>query len=236
MAGNAVSSWLRSQHICVAQDWIEAAMNWLQEENLGEPISLERLKQLVYEQWLLGDLAVIGTPCLPEGLNGAEKVVLNGYFSLQINSIKDASVSHYSQLQKLKGTENENEMVSAAEPSQPFWEPKASRMLKLQLTDGSQVVEAMEHKPILALRTTTPPGTKIVLKGPILSRIGVLLLSTANIRVLGGGVDSLIQENSQVRLMEQGLNIESEDAENQADNLGDVDQDDEIPDEFFQDM
>jgi hypothetical protein len=41
------------------------------------------------------------------------------------------------------------------------WEPKASRMLKLQLTDGVQIVEAMEHKPIPGLRTTTPPGTKV---------------------------------------------------------------------------
>jgi hypothetical protein len=84
MASDAVSCWLRSQHIYVSQEWVEAAKDWLKEENLGEHIPLEQLKQMVYEQWLLGDLTEIGCPCLPEGLCQAEKMVLNGCYSLQV--------------------------------------------------------------------------------------------------------------------------------------------------------
>lgn len=41
------------------------------------------------------------------------------------------------------------------------WEPKPSRMLSLQLTDGTTVVQGMEYKPINSLSLSMKPGVKV---------------------------------------------------------------------------
>jgi len=40
-------------------------------------------------------------------------------------------------------------------------EQNAARMLMLQLTDGAVELQAMEYRPVLALSTSLPPGTKV---------------------------------------------------------------------------
>ena len=46
------------------------------------------------------------------------------------------------------------------QPSEP--KIKSSRMLLLELTDGTQTVFGMEYQLIPALKVSTPPGTKVV--------------------------------------------------------------------------
>ncbi|KAJ1962797.1 hypothetical protein IWQ62_003416 [Dispira parvispora] len=63
-------------------------------------------------------------------------------------------------------------------------------MLRLTLTDGHQVVPAMEYKPIPSLALDLPLGTKILLRNPPIRR-GMLMLDTRNCVVLGGMVKHL---------------------------------------------
>ena len=61
------------------------------------------------------------------------------------------------------------------QPSEP--KIKSSRMLLLELTDGTQTVFGMEYQLIPALKVSTPPGTKVVnLVDMHFSRAGLLIL------------------------------------------------------------
>ena len=54
---------------------------------------------------------------------------------------------------------------------------KSSRMLLLELTDGTQTVFGMEYQLIPALKVSTPPGTKVVnLIDMHFCRAGLLIL------------------------------------------------------------
>ncbi|XP_023228564.1 recQ-mediated genome instability protein 1-like [Centruroides sculpturatus] len=124
------------------------------------------------------------------------------YKPKQILTIQDISQSFYSQLIKLDGKENENTAVSATPmPTLNTWEIKPTRMLMLTLTDGVQILKGMEYKPIPFLHTKLPSGTKISVFGPIECRLGVLILSAEKIKILGGAVESLIEENNQRKIL-----------------------------------
>ena len=61
------------------------------------------------------------------------------------------------------------------QPSEP--KIKSSRMLLLELTDGTHTVFGMEYQLIPALKVSTPPGTKVVnLINMHFSRAGLLIL------------------------------------------------------------
>ncbi|RXG68667.1 RecQ-mediated genome instability protein 1 [Armadillidium vulgare] len=92
------------------------------------------------------------------------------------------------------------------------WEPKPSRMLLLQLTDGTTVVQGMEYKPINSLSLAMKPGVKILLKGSIETRRGILLLTSSNVTVLGGEVESLFLTNAPENIMRRTLRLEESDS------------------------
>ncbi|XP_066278170.1 recQ-mediated genome instability protein 1-like [Branchiostoma lanceolatum] len=191
-----VHNWLQSQHVLVSQEWLEACLDWLHQENQGARLPLAQLNRMVHEQWLQADLQVVAPGCLPQGIAEEQKTVLNGKFALQINSMIDVSVPAYTQLQKLRGRENANDAVTAeTQATQKPWEQRPTRMLMLQLTDGQQDLQGMEYQPIRELQVDMAPGTKILVSGPVQCRLGVLLLDGKNVKVLGGEVEELAEEN-----------------------------------------
>lgn len=207
----AVASWLSSRHIHVLPEWTEACLEWIEGEYQGRNFSLEQLREVVYEQWLDSDLAEIATPCLPQGLAQHQKTTFQGVYTLQINSIQDVESSAYSQLIKIKGKENENVSVTATQATQNKFEPKPTRLLMMEITDGHQKLQAMEYKPISTLTTETPPGTKILVQGSIDCRFGVLTLSGQMVKVLGGEVEALVEENAQDKLLARIIGTTLED-------------------------
>ncbi|XP_047494938.1 recQ-mediated genome instability protein 1-like [Penaeus chinensis] len=90
----------------------------------------------------------------------------------------------------------------------PAWEPKPSRMLMMQLTDGTSVVQGMEYRVIPALNHNLKPGTKVLISGNITSRHGVLLLTRENLTVLGGEVESLLVANALENILARKLGME----------------------------
>ncbi|KAK3735352.1 hypothetical protein QZH41_005462 [Actinostola sp. cb2023] len=91
--------------------------------------------------------------------------------------------------------------------SNDTWEKKIkpSRMLYLQMTDGSQSVQGMEYQLIPGLNQNILPGTKIQIQGPLPCRLGVLLLTAKNVRILGGSVDELAEKNSAWNMLHNSI-------------------------------
>ncbi|XP_052013265.1 recQ-mediated genome instability protein 1 [Apodemus sylvaticus] len=198
-----VETWLLATwHVKVPLLWLEACVNWIQEENNNANLSQAQINKQVLEQWLLTDLRDLEHPLLPDDILEVPKGELNGFYALQINSLVDVSQPAYSQIQKLRGKNTTNDLVSAETQSTPKpWEVKPSRMLMLQLTDGVTQIQGMEYQSIPALHSGLPPGTKILVHGHILFRLGVLLLKPENVKVLGGEVDGLSEEYAQEKVL-----------------------------------
>uniref|UniRef100_A0A452IVW0 RecQ-mediated genome instability protein 1 n=1 Tax=Gopherus agassizii TaxID=38772 RepID=A0A452IVW0_9SAUR len=197
-----VETWLSSTwHVKVPLTWLEACINWIQQEN-GCNLTQAQINKQVFEQWLLTDLRDLDYPVLPSCILDGPKGELNGFYSIQIDSLVDVSQPAYSQLQKIRGKNTVNEEVTAnTQAPQKSWEAKPTRMFMLQLTDGIHQIQGMEYQPIPVLHSNLPPGTKITIQGNIAYRLGVLLLKSENVKLLGGEVDALLEEYAQERVL-----------------------------------
>ncbi|XP_061879960.1 LOW QUALITY PROTEIN: recQ-mediated genome instability protein 1 [Entelurus aequoreus] len=209
----ATQAWLRSSwHVQVPFAWLEACVEWLQEEAGGAGrLSQQQINQQALDQWLLTDLKDLDYPVLPDGLAQALKTELRGTFCVQVDSLLDISQPAYGQLQKWKGTDCSNDDVSAVtQATQRSWEARPTRMLLLQVTDGVQSLEAMEYQTVPALSTALRPGVKLQLQGQMVCRLGVILLGPSNVKVLGGEVEELSERNNQGRLLCRTLGLPEE--------------------------
>ncbi|XP_068594742.1 recQ-mediated genome instability protein 1 [Brachionichthys hirsutus] len=214
----ATQAWLQSSwYVQVPFAWLEACVQWLQEEAGGAGhLSQQQINQQALDQWLLTDLRDLDYPVLPEGLAQAQKTELSGTFCIQVDSLLDVSQPAYGQLQKFRGADCANDDVSAfTQATQRPWEAKATRMLLMQVTDGVQSLEAMEYQPIPALSTALRPGVKLQLRGQMVCRLGVILLGPSNIKVLGGEVEDLVNRNTQGRVLSRTLGLPEEDHQQQ---------------------
>ncbi|XP_041462919.1 recQ-mediated genome instability protein 1-like [Lytechinus variegatus] len=204
---DGVKAWLKSRHISVLGEWVEACIEWIQQEHQGTAFSGSQLCKMVYEQWLDSDLTEIATPCLPAGIKQAKKTQLKGNYALQVNCIQDISSPAYAQLTKLQGRENENALITAAPPTQGKFEPPTSRLLMLSLTDGQETIQAMEYRPVPCLTSKINPGAKIILSGDMQCRLGVILVTPTHVKVLGGEVEALKEANSQEKILARAIGV-----------------------------
>lgn len=207
-----VKTWLSSTwHITIPDPWLEACINWIQEENGGSSLSQAAVNKQVFEQWLLTDLRDLEHQVLPGVVLESPKCELRGFYAIQIDSLVDVSLPAYSQLQKLRGRENANDQITeTTQATQRSWESKPSRMLMLQLTDGIQNIQGMEYQAVPVLHAGLPPGTKILLQGVISCRLGVLLLKPENVKVLGGEVEALVAEYAQDKVLSRLIGVEED--------------------------
>lgn len=214
----ATQAWLQaSWHIQVPFAWLEACVDWLQEDAGGAGrLSQQQINQQALDQWLLTDLRDLDYPVLPEGLAAVQKTQLRGTFCVQVDSLLDISQPAYSQLQKWRGTDCGNDEVNAVtQTTQRPWEARPTRMLLLQVTDGVQSLEAMEYQPIPALSSALRPGAKLQLQGQMVCRLGMLLLGPSNIKILGGEVEDLVDRNNQGRMLCRTLGLPEEQQQQQ---------------------
>ncbi|XP_015923015.2 recQ-mediated genome instability protein 1 isoform X2 [Parasteatoda tepidariorum] len=202
-----VKNFLKTRFITTSSEWVEACIDFIKQEQI-DAISSSSLKECVYNQWLSADLEEIGVSSLPRDLLTIQKTTLNGPFALQANFIRDVGKPAYAQFQDLNKRTNSNEEFSAAPlPTVPAWEAKPTRMLMLNLTDGCTTVQGMEYRPINTLSLSLPPGVKVLIQGPVDCRFGVILLTPEKIKVLGGEVESKLEQFSQQALLRQMLNL-----------------------------
>ncbi|XP_063151262.1 recQ-mediated genome instability protein 1 [Candoia aspera] len=197
-----VETWLLSTwHVKVPTRWLEACIDWIEKEH-GSNLAQAAINKQVFEQWLLTDLRDLEYPILPDCILSDPKGELNGFHSVQIDSIVDVSQPAYSQLQKIRGKNTVNEEITAnAQRTLRSWEENPTRMLLLQMTDGIHLIQGMEYQPIPQLHGGLPPGTKVMIQGKVTYRLGVLLLKPENVKLLGGEVDSLLETYALERVL-----------------------------------
>lgn len=212
MSSSYVVTQLNRLGFTASSEWIEACINWCRESDPA--VTGQGLVNSVTQQWLLTDLRNDGVQSRPQiKPEWTQKDVIKGQLvtgrlCLQVISAVDIGQSAYSQLQSMLKVQNENSSVSAEDTQNPSqaptqyrmaaWEPKTSRMIKLQLSDGFSVIEALEHEPLLDLKYPVPPGLKVQIMGPVQCRRGCMLLTKKSFRVLGGQVDDMKDESDVV--------------------------------------
>lgn len=198
-----VETWLSSAwHVKVPAQWLKACIEWIQQENGSHNLAQAHINKQVYEQWLLTDLRDLEYPILPGSISNTPKGEVNDFYSIQIDSLVDVSQPAYSQLQKIRGKNTVNEEITAnTQGALKSWEARPTRMLMMQLTDGIQHIQGMEYLPIPVLHSRLLPGTKILIHGKVAYRLGVLLLKPENVKLLGGEVDSLVEEYADERVL-----------------------------------
>jgi len=202
-----ISKFMKDSGYTCTEEWLEACLGWIQETYANNPITSAFVKKETYGQWLDTNLTEMESSCLPPNLSQQRVTILQGRFGLQINSLEDIGESSYSQYNKLKKLENENTNVAATDSNQitPTWQPKPRRCLYLSLTDGSQNIFGMEHTSISTLSLSLKPGSKIMVSGPVECRLGVLLLCSSQVTVLGGEVEALVNTNSLENVLSRNL-------------------------------
>ncbi|GAB0090149.1 hypothetical protein DMENIID0001_048390 [Sergentomyia squamirostris] len=201
---NVVKNNFLAKCIKVDEDWITGCVEWVEIENPS--FSAQEIFTRAFEQWLLVDLSEAALPCLPPNVSQKkEPWSLTGKFALQINYIVDISESFYDQWRRLN-----DEKTDEPEPTEEFrtqtrQNTKRKRLLKLELSDGNQTIDAMEYCPIACLNTKILPGCKIILSGPVQCVNSVLLLTPNNVKILGGEVDTLLVPNAYENILLKNL-------------------------------
>lgn len=220
-----ICSFLKSQSLHYSEKWVIEAVEYYRSNDPN--ISLQSLKNEIYNQWKLNNLRDFKIPSLPSNLPSHEKITLPGKYAVQVEQMLDASQSCYSQLQKLQKVSLDN--IEATEtPGEWHVKIKPNRCLTFTISDGVQEVRAMEYAPIKKLREDDPellPGFKMIIIGPVQCRKGMILLKEENVEVLGGEVDAFSEIYKKQSILCKRLNIEdsideqSEENFNQNDNV-----------------
>lgn len=199
---NSVRQYLSSQYMYAHDEWITGCVDFLTSDNSNN-LSEHEIRNLAKEQWLLNDLKDICPGSLPANLLGQGKTVLSGKYLLQINAAIDIGTPAYQQYLKLQKVNMENVEVTTK------FEDKITshRMLKLYLTDGVQEITGIEYRTMRNLSCDITPGCKILLKGPVDCRRGMVLLTENAVELLGGEVSEFAETNCLAGLLSSKLGL-----------------------------
>jgi len=119
------------------------------------------------------DLHQVGRSCLPDDVNRAAASVLRGNVILQLVSVTDVSKPTAG---PLVGSES-----------------GSNRLLVVKMTDGQKVCKGVEFHRMDMLSADLAPGTKLQLHD-VAIKTGVLHLEPKSVNVIGGQVESLVEE------------------------------------------
>uniref|UniRef100_A0A0C9R6I6 RecQ-mediated genome instability protein 1 n=1 Tax=Fopius arisanus TaxID=64838 RepID=A0A0C9R6I6_9HYME len=187
-------------------EWLNDCLDYYLTENPNATV--DEALTFVTAQWQLSDLREISDKkgCLPKNLGQQKCTTLPGKYILQVEKGYDISTPKYKQLETMRKVSNENDLVQEGEQTQ-FWEAKSKRMMQLFLTDGIQDISGIEYHRIRFLKDMILPGFKIMIKGPVECRRGVILLDESNIQEIGGEVERLLISNATENVFARALNM-----------------------------
>lgn len=183
----------------VSSEWLTACLAHLRETNEAES------EEQVLHQILYSDLRNVVQRDEDDGILrqalSQEHTILPTCFLLmvQVEEFLDVSLNAEARLQVGP--------ASATAPT-PVGNQQL-RCLKLYLSDGynptSQHLVAMETSPISNLSVNSKAGMKLLLRGAIPCRHGILMCNNDHVQVLGGSVVSLVE--IQQKAMEQAKKV-----------------------------
>jgi hypothetical protein len=201
-----VQNWLHSAlpQVKVKPDWLSACCDHVETHHPGlrGPELIQKVSQHLYNS-NLADSTTSG--CLPDDFAGVQTTVIatqKGGLLVQIESIFDIGVAalsisdaHKQRLEDAKmgtaarvvGNIDDDDAEQRKDPSKY---PRG--MLKLKLSDGFSLIDAIEYKRISDLSMDdTMLGCKLLLKN-VKALHGVLLLEPANCTVKGSSYSLLV--------------------------------------------
>lgn len=199
---NILKRFFESKSIHISTYWLECCLEWFKENNRTYNETL--MCNEVLGQWLEADLRDIEYPSLPLNISSHKKHTLPGNYSVQLMYVKDISRSAYSQLKNIRDL---YKLTRGEVDADTMTSGEGKRVLYLYITDGVQHINAFEYQQISCLNTNLPPGTKLLLVGPLLIRNGEILLKENNVRVLGGQVEDLLITNAYENVLARELNM-----------------------------
>jgi RecQ-mediated genome instability protein 1 len=216
----SVNKHFDTQGLNASSEWIAACVEWCRQETPSA--RGQALVEACVQQWKDTDIRSDGVQkprSSPEvDYTQPKSVVAIGAppLALQVVAAVDISQSAYSQLQKVRNVKDENSRVSADDDTQrPFtanWQPKANRTLLLTMTDGARTFRGIEHQFISQIPTPVPAGLKLLLRGSLVCRRGLLMLTPAHVQILGGVVEEMLPECSSERLLSAALQGDGEES------------------------
>ncbi|XP_039299544.1 recQ-mediated genome instability protein 1-like [Nilaparvata lugens] len=191
-------------HLPSSNDWLDGCIEWFKSQQ--ENYSTSELQKFALQQWLLADLKMISHGSLPPNLSDINSIMLTGTYPMQINYFFNVGESAYSQYEKMRKLCLDDQQIGAE--TQASWMPKPKRMLKMEITDGVQTIQGFEYSYLTKLNESMEPGLKVVVKGPVECRKGVLLLKDNNIEILGGELDTLVESNPVAHIIAEKLQFD----------------------------
>jgi len=144
---------LQRFHICLHPDWIPDCIDFISTDrpeylNNNHHLTIEVMRHFMRSDFRDG----LTRPSLPPNVTQLHNVEVKNLL-LQILDIEEVGVSNYTLLDQLRNPDVKQ-----------GGKIKLSRsMLKIELTDGYQIIEGMEYTPELPLNLFTTPGSKVSL-------------------------------------------------------------------------
>jgi len=191
------ADWFKSQHIDIKKKWLDDVLIKNKNEIERCP-GLISVRQLLFEKWKNTKITETTNGTIPNTNQSQPVVTLNSFHVVEVLKYSNISVSSHSQLRKFN--ENDNFDGDEAEEGGGDWgggfnfsakgknkfgQAKSSRCLELICSDGKSTIYATELES-LHIELSEVPGLKLLLKPPITTAKGVLLLKNNNVTVIGG--------------------------------------------------
>ena len=158
------------------------------------------MRQLLFEEWKNSKISETTNGTIPNSNLSQPVGVLNSFHVIEVLKYSNVAVSSHSQLRKFN--ENDNFDGDETEEGGGDWgggfnfsgkgkskygQAKSSRCWELICSDGKSTIYATELES-LHIELSEVPGLKLLLKPPISTAKGVLLLKNSNVTVIGGRI------------------------------------------------
>ena len=162
------------------------------------------MRQLLFEEWKNTKITESTNGTIPNSNPSQPIGVLNSFHVIEVLKYSNVAVSSHSQLRKFN--ENDNFDGDETEEGGGNWggafhfsgpgkatgntkygQAKSSRCWELICSDGKSTIYATELES-LHIQLSEVPGLKLLLKPPISTAKGVLLLKNSNVTVIGGRI------------------------------------------------
>uniref|UniRef100_A0A0K0EK32 RecQ-mediated genome instability protein 1 n=1 Tax=Strongyloides stercoralis TaxID=6248 RepID=A0A0K0EK32_STRER len=209
----SIKNYFKSVNIPLTDDFLMAAKKFYTESKGGA--RLIPLKDFVFYQWLhcdIGDTTTHNSLPLITSTNG--NVLINQVF--QINWVVRIDIPLYSIYSELSETKADLAWFNNEEEGSHNFhnyskcnldEFEKSRMLLMELSDGVNIIQAIEKEPITNLKTISAPGTKIAIHGNVSYYNRILYINNGVATILGGDVEEQYNRNNAMSVIERKLHL-----------------------------
>ncbi|CAG9806577.1 unnamed protein product [Chironomus riparius] len=187
----------------VQEDWLKECVSYFVQSEPG--ITNNQLYENVKDQFCLANLSDTSHKVIPDMfVTKKDQWTLKESLLLQMQYILDISEPFYDQWRRMHDKQLD-EVIEDKRETKSF-QSKKKRMFKLQLTDGTKTVPAMEMKHISCLNSKLTPGIKILIIGPVPVVNQVIMIKAENVKIIGGEVEELITVNAYENVLLRLLN------------------------------